>query len=48
MSAPPAICAMPDGGAFAVGDGVHDFAAAIHAIAAGKIFRIGGLAGLAD
>src|SRR5579885_350475 len=34
-----------EGGAFAVGDGVHDFSAAIDAIAAGEVPEIGGLAG---
>src|SRR3954469_24431086 len=35
-----------DGGALAVGHGVHYFAAAVHAVSAGKIFWIAGLHGL--
>src|ERR1035441_10125615 len=35
----------PEGGANAIGHGVHHFAAAVDAIAAGGIFRIAGAAG---
>ena len=35
----------PEGGAFAVGHGVHHFASAVDAIAAGVVFRIAGAAG---
>jgi hypothetical protein len=33
-------------GAFSHGNRVHDFAAAVDTVTAGKIFRVGGLAGL--
>src|SRR5579859_2518136 len=35
------------GRAFAVGNGVHDFAATVHAVATREILRIGSLAGVA-
>src|ERR1035438_8015727 len=35
----------PEGGAFAVGNGVHHFAAAVDAIAAGEVFGIAGASG---
>src|SRR5450631_3916674 len=35
----------PDGGAFAVGDGVHHFASTVNAITSGVVFRIAGAAG---